>query len=192
MSEEFEGVGVIEEKSEAMSKKGKFWKYKIRLADEDFARTFNFFDYDAGTQVSVGDKVKLYWYENEADIGFGLQTFRNLKSIFKTNGTPDPVLSKLPDKELSKAEREVDNAIGGRGQIPSAKSTEIGSIGLAIANKLGGGGSPQFKSYGEGARFGMTVNNAVALCIAENKTAIKDIEDKFYLFKKLVDKLEEK
>lgn len=167
MSEEFEGVGTIEEKSEAMSKKGKFWKYKIKLVDEDFARTFNFFDYDAGIGASVGEKVKLYWYENEADVGYGLQTFRNLRSIFKTNGVPDPILSKQSDKELSKTEREIN-----------AKSEQ--------ESKVGGGRL----SYNEGARIGMLFNCSVELCIAENKTTNSDIKNRFISLKKLLDELE--
>lgn len=176
MSEEFEGIGIIEEKIEAMSKKGAYWKYKIILEGKGNPNTFNFFDYEAGSKVKTGDKVKVYWYENEGEYEGQPITYRNVRSIFKVNGDfQDPVLSKKSDTHLAKEEKEADENIGdGKRASPSPPPA-----------------SPaKYVSYSEGARFGMTLNNSVALCIAENKTTIKDIEERFYLFKQLVDKLE--
>jgi len=88
MNEVKEGLGTIEEKSEAMSKKGEYWRYKIRMdGDEDakYPTSFSMWDYEAGNKVKVGDYVKVFWEENPGKSHGKDITYRNLKSI----GTSD-------------------------------------------------------------------------------------------------------
>ena len=166
--EVFNGTGVIEEKIEAMSKKGAYWKYKIVLEGKDNPNTFNFFDYEVGSKVKTGDEVQIFCNENEGTFKGEPVTYKNLKSIFKIDDTKvDSVLSKKSDKELAKEEKEVNG--GGRAS-PSPQ--------------------PTYKSYSEGARIGMIFNNAVQLCIAECKYTNLDIEKRFTSLKKLLDELE--
>ena len=156
----FGGKGIIQEKLEKISKKDKpYWSYKITIDEDDpeTIKTFNFFDYEAGSKVKTGDRVQVYWHENQADRGFGDQLFRNIKSIF-------PV--ELADDQIYEA----------------THSTETDN-----ARSQGGGAS---SVHSEGPRTGMLFNNAVQLCIAENKTKNEDIESRFISLKNLMDKLE--
>ncbi len=75
-----EGTGKIEEKSEAVTKKGdKYWKFKVNN------KMFSLFEYPAGHDVSVGDNVKMYWTEKESTSNNQPVTYRNINSIFKTD-----------------------------------------------------------------------------------------------------------
>jgi len=79
MSEVFEGTGVIETKEEAVTKKGdKYWKFTVD------GKKYGLFEYEAGTKVSSGDNVKMYWHETEGQGTHGPITYRNLKSIYKS------------------------------------------------------------------------------------------------------------
>lgn len=143
---DFEGIGIIEEKSEAISKNGKYWKFKIKLQGQSNPRTFNLFKYEDGNNASVGDKIKLIWVENKGENQIGEEIiYKNLKSIIRI--------------ESSSVQKE--ESIGG-GRL----------------------------SYNEGARIGMLFNNAIQLCISENKRTAEDIEERFLILKKLLDKLE--
>ena len=92
-----EGVGVIETKEEAMSKKGKYWRYKIRMdGDEDakYPTSFSMWEYEAGSKVNTGEHVKVFWEENPGKNAVGKDvTYRNIKSIgpvekYKETGVP--------------------------------------------------------------------------------------------------------
>ena len=69
------------------------------------------------------------------------------------------------EEELNKTKQEVDNAIGG-------------------------GTATKPTSRPNGARNGMIFNNAIALCIAENKTTKEDIKNTFEYLRDLLDVLE--
>ena len=55
-------------------------------ADSDgppMALSTSLFEYEAGKNVSFGDKVKILWTETEGTGKFGPVTYRNLKSIMR-------------------------------------------------------------------------------------------------------------
>lgn len=75
-----EGNGTIIQKSEAITKKGdKYWKFNIEV--EGKGKTYSLFEYEAGTKVSVGDQVKIFWTEKEGTFNNRPITYRNLNSI---------------------------------------------------------------------------------------------------------------
>ena len=172
MNEEpLEGSGIIDEKIEAKTKKDKlYWKFKIN------GMTFNMFEYDAGTKVSTGDKVKYFYIENKGEFQGNEVTFRNLKSIFK-------------DTEYENGDEYEHKRSIATMSVPfePSHSGEIEHKGQDRVVSL----SP-VKSYENGARTGMIFNNAVQLCIEENKTRTEDIEERFIKLKNLLDKLEQR
>ena len=65
-NEVFEGKGKIESKEEGKSQKNeKYWKFKITLKGEETAKTFSLWEYEAGTGISKGDEVGMFWTEKE-------------------------------------------------------------------------------------------------------------------------------
>ena len=84
-----EGNGIIENKEEAMSKKGKYWRYKIRMdsdLDAKYPTSFSMWEYDAGKEVSVNDRGKVTWEENPWKNALGKDvTYGYIKSISKTD-----------------------------------------------------------------------------------------------------------
>lgn len=170
--EVFDGIGIIQEKLEKVSKKNKsYWKYKIAMEDDPAViKIFNFFDYEAGSKVKSGDKVKLYWYEKEGDAGYGEQLFRNVRSIFAVDKDGKPL--NFDHRTQTDEESEYD----------ATHSTEIEEP------KVNGGGR---LSYNEGARIGMLFKCAVEVAIAENKTTKDDIKSKFNMLETLLKELEE-
>lgn len=110
------GKGTIEEKSEALTKKkDKYWKFKI---DNHY---YSAFEYKAGEGVSIGDEVNMVWTETPNPKN-AEHPYRNLKSIYKGD---DPLEGKS-DEELANTQKEVGNAIGGKGETP--KSASYGSM----------------------------------------------------------------
>ena len=82
MTDVKEGNGIIESKTESVTKKGdKFWKFKID------GKTYSLFEFEAGREVEAGDQVKMFWTETEGAGQFGAVTYRNLNSIFKEADT---------------------------------------------------------------------------------------------------------
>ena len=94
-----EGTGTIDEKSEAVTKKkDKYWKFKID------GLSYSMFEHEAGTNVGVGDKVKMYWTEKPGvnpNSGDPI-VYRNLTSIGKEENYEE----KTPE-QLIKVENEV-------------------------------------------------------------------------------------
>mgnify|MGYP001593453012 CR=1 FL=1 len=179
--EVFDGIGVIQEKLEKISKKNKpYWKYKIAMDGDDLAtiKTFNFFEYEAGSKVKAGDMVKLYWYENEGDAGYGDQLFRNVRSIFVVDkdGKPFKPSTNKTDEDT------YDDTYDATHSTEDLHASEADN-----ARSYGGGAS---SAYNRGARFGMMVNNAVQIAIAEKKTNNSDIKAIFERIKTLVEELE--
>ena len=113
------GKGKIEEKNEAVTKKGdKYWKFKI---DGSY---YSAFEYAAGLDVSVGMDVNMVWTETPNPKNAN-SPYRNLKSIYQ--GT-DPIAGKS-DEELANTQKEVDRVSGGnRGGVIASKSTSYGSM----------------------------------------------------------------
>ena len=134
-----EGVGIIEEKSEAMSKKGKYWRYKIRMdndLDAKYPTSFSMWEYEAGKEVSVDDHIKVTWEENPGKNAVGKDvTYRNIKSISKTDtvvvesvrdpklGTDSQLASQAP-KEAMKEVLHKEKGEGGGSPITSYKEAE--------------------------------------------------------------------
>ncbi len=116
MSEDIkEGKGTIEEKSEAVTKKGdKYWRFKVD------GKYYSAFEYAAGLDVSVGMKVNMVWTETPNPKNAN-SPYRNLKSIYQ--GT-DPIAGKS-DEELANTPKEVDR-VSGEGGVP--KSASYGSM----------------------------------------------------------------
>lgn len=69
-----EGEGTVEMKQEALTKNNDpYWKFKID------GKSYSLFEHEAGSGISVGDYVGMYWTETQK----GNITYRNLNSIFK-------------------------------------------------------------------------------------------------------------
>lgn len=92
----FNGNGTITEKSEKVKgDESKYWSFKITMSSIDGIRiqkesqkanNFSLWEYPAGNDVSVGDKVELFWTEKEYTNQFGNPgVYRNINSIAKTN-----------------------------------------------------------------------------------------------------------
>ena len=100
-----ESIGVIESKEECVKKsdESQYWKLKIILDGAEKPLTFSLWDYDAGTKVKTGEKVK-FDYSEKPGTGFEGKpvTYRNIQSI----GTlekyeKDPFFKNKSDKELT-------------------------------------------------------------------------------------------
>ena len=78
-----DGIGVIESKEEAVksSDQSKYWKFKIVMEGKQSAITFSLWEHDAGTNVKVGEQVKIMWTEKEGTNKYGDVTYRNTTSI---------------------------------------------------------------------------------------------------------------
>ena len=118
-------------------------------------KIFSFWEYDEGQKIKVGDNVKMEWEEKEGQGSHGPITYRNLKCIYKTNDSR----SSTSDEDLAKEEKEV-------------------------SRQMGGGVAPHGTSYSEGAKEGMFWNNAIALCISEKKSNVRDIQAWYHRLKK--------
>jgi len=129
-----EGTGIIENKEEANSKKGKYWRYKIRMNDDKDAKyptSFSMWDYEGGSKVSVDDEVKVFWEENAGKNKVGQEvTYRNIKSIgLVKDYEPDPRLGNMTNEELvQEAPLEtvkdvIQKESGERGGSPSVQTT---------------------------------------------------------------------
>ncbi len=106
-----EGKGIVEEKSEHITKKqDKYWKFKIG------GKTYSIFEFEAGKGISVGDEVQMYWTEKEGSYEGKPITYRNLNSI---SSIGDSRISKT-DAELEQENKQVDKAIGGSGEPPKS------------------------------------------------------------------------
>jgi len=113
MSEEnvFEGYGIIETKEEAVTKADKkYWKFKINVnyinknpvAHE--SKTFSLWEHPAGNDVSVGDKVQIFWTEKPGVGQFGAITYRNLNSIAKVDSKEIKSEEVQPVKDYKKVD----------------------------------------------------------------------------------------
>ena len=170
-----EGIGVIESKEEQVkaSDKSKYWKFKIVMDGAQSAITFSLWDYEAGVGVSIGQKIKAFWTEKEGTNKYGVVTYRNLNSMgptdkYEHNQQTFPTTDPNP---------------------PNVEDAPKESLKPILHKERSGSSAPT--SYNQGARIGMLFNNAVNICIAENKTSIGDIESQFNSLKVLLNQLEE-
>ncbi len=85
----FEGKGIILEKQEKAKATGdKYWRFKVKVTQKekqktDETLTFSLWEYPAGHDVSVNDKVEIFWTEKDGGLNqHGAKvTYRNLNSI---------------------------------------------------------------------------------------------------------------
>lgn len=167
-----EDIGVIEAKEEAIksSDNTQYWKFKITLEGAEKPLTFSCWDYEAGTKVKKGEKVKFYYTEKP---GTGFEgkpiTYRNIQSI----GT------------LDKYKRDPD--LGSDSQLVRDAPSESMKD---IVHKESVGGSGGLPTYNQGARIGMLFNQACENARFEKNLEAKNIRFNFDKLKKILEELE--
>ena len=132
--EKIDAIGVIEDKEEAVksSENTKYQKFKITLEGAEKPLTFSCWDYQAGTKVKKGEKVKFYYTEKES-IGFEDRPviYRNIQSIGTLDkyekdpnlGSDEELAKQAPPESIvSRKEIVHKESSGGRGE-PSSLST---------------------------------------------------------------------
>ena len=133
--EKIDGIGVIEAKEEAVkADKEQYWKLKIRQEGAEAVLTYSLWDYEAGTKVKKGEKVKFYYTEKE---GTGFEgkpvTYRNIQSIGTLDKYEvDPELASKSDSQLaeqapSESMKDIvhKESSGGRGGTPLTTNESI-------------------------------------------------------------------
>ena len=145
-----EGIGVIEEKSEATKKDGEvYWKYKIVLDGVGSPLTFSQWSFEEGKEVRTGTKVKLFWTEKQ---GTGFEgkpvTYRNINSIGPTEvyetsmaGQSDEQLAKQAPKESLKDKVHKESR-GGVGETLTTNQSIVRQVLYKVASELLVKGTP--------------------------------------------------